>query len=301
MSDKIEGTVILDGLIQGKVPGLPGAEQRLRDWAQFARSAHLAFNLEIAGGTFGFLADQTPIAASDLGHDSAETIKAALIELLKIFPPGERPAIFSTLRGVEYRKGEEVQTLYIVGPDGSVLARGRTVSAQTVAAEGPLSLRERAIHIAVGAILLVCLLMASSLFIDYRGIFTSLRNQLRPIDAAHFPVDASLFEPYFTVESKSASHTGPGLVLGLRRGPDFINPQILPTLRPATTQPDSDASRLVAAAVAAGYLRCEFFDEKNHFMGFVFIRIKPLRDTETMDLEIPFVGDHRPSSVVISY
>src|ERR1700744_6558786 len=100
MSDKVEGTVILDGLVQGKVPALPGTEQKLRDWAQFARSANLVFNLEINGGTFGFLADQTPLAVPDLGHDPADTIKAALGELLKIFPPAERSAVFSTLRSV---------------------------------------------------------------------------------------------------------------------------------------------------------------------------------------------------------
>jgi len=301
MSDKVEGTVILDGLVQGKVPALPGAEQRLRDWVSFAESVKLIFHLEISGGTFGFLADQAPIAVSDLGHDPAETIKSALDELLKVFPPGERTAVFSTLRGVEYRKDEEVHTLYIVAPDGSVLARSRTVSARTTAPPGRISLRARARHIAVGAVLLAALLIASSWFIDYRGMFASLRSQFRPLDAAHFPIDASAFAPYFTIESRSPAQGGQGLILTLRRTPAFLDPPPSPVTQPASTQPDSPPARLAANAIATGYLRCEFFDEKGQFMGYLFIRVKPLRDTEMMQVEVPFTSEHRPSSVTITY
>jgi hypothetical protein len=300
MSEKIEGTVILDGLVQGKVPALPGAEQRLRDWVQFARSAQLHFNLEIAGGTFGFLADQAPIPAVDLGHDPAETIKAAMGELLKVFPPGERGAVFSTLRSVEYGKAEEVQTLYPIAPDGSVLARSRTVSAQTAAPHVPMPPRERAMAIAIGAVLLVLVLMVSSLFVDYRGIFASLRSQLKPLDAARFPVDASAFGNYFTIESKTSAAAGSGLILTLRRTPALLDPKTQPTSRPAT-QPDADASRLAAQAIATGYIRCEFFDETGQFMGYAYLRIKTLRDAETMKAEIPFDTDRRPSSVVLTY
>ncbi len=301
MSEKVEGTIILNGLVQGKVPVLPGSEQRLRDWAEFARSVNLVFNLEIAGGTFGFLADQTPIDVSKLGHDPVETVKAALGELLKIFPTGERAGVFSTLRAVEYRKAEEVQTLYIIAPDGSVLARSRTVSADTTAPAAPLSTRDRALRIAIGSAMLVLLLMASSLFIDYRGMLASLRSQFRPLDAPHFPVDATAFERYFTVEAKAAAHDGQGLVLTLHRAPDFPNPQAVPATRPSTAPSASDASRLAAAAVATGYLRCEYFDEKGQFMGFVMMRIKPLRDAETMKVEIPFDRERRPSSILITY
>jgi|SRR6185437_5272274 len=306
MSEKVQGTVVLDGLVQGKVPALPGAEQRLRDWAEFARSAKLTFNLEIAGGTFGFLADQSPIVASDLGHNPAETIKSALGELLKIFPPGERGAVFSTLRGVEYGKDEEIQTLYVVSPDGSVLARSRTVSAKTTAPAAPLTFRERAMGIGIGALLLLLLFMVSSFFIDYRSTFSSLRSQLRPLDAPHFPVDGSAFEPYFTIESKSSARDGLGLILTLHRKAAFLDAQTMlashpATTQPASTQPDSGASPLAAAAIATGYVRCEFFDEKDRFMGFVTVRVKPLRDADTMDLGIPFDSGRRPSRITITY
>ena len=301
MTEKIEGTVILDGLIQGKVSALPGSEERLRDWEKFVRSAQLIFNLEITGGTFGFLADQTPIAASALGHDPAETIKAALSELLKIFPPRERGAIFSTLRSVEYKRDQEVQTLYIVAPDGSVQARGRTVSAQTAAPLAPLTLRNRAAHVAVGAVCLVVLLMASSLFVDYREMLAALRSQLRPLDAAHFPVDAGTFERYFTVEAKSAASGGEGLILTLRRTPNFLHPQAStgPSFR--STQSDFEDPRLAANAIGTGYIRCEYFDEKGKFIGFIAVRIKALRDEQSIDLQIPFESDRRPSSILLTY
>jgi hypothetical protein len=305
MSEKVEGTVILDGLVQGKVPALPGAEQRLRDWVEFTRSANLVFNLEVVGGTFGFLADQTPVPATNLGHDSAETIKAAMGELLKVFPPGERGAIFSTLRSVEYRKAEEVQTLYPIAPDGTVLARSRTVSAQTSAPPVPLRPRERVLAIAIGALLLVAVLMVSSLFINYRALFVSLRSQLKPLDAAHFPVDASAFQDYFTIDDKSAARDGQGLILTLHRTPALVDPASQPAVatpasRP-TTQPQTLADQLAAQAVDIGYIRCEFFDENGQFLGCAYLRIKSLRDAETMKAEIPFDTDHRPSSVVLTY
>ncbi|HEX4125172.1 MAG TPA: hypothetical protein VHY37_10640 [Tepidisphaeraceae bacterium] len=293
MSEKVEGTVILDGLVQGKIPALPGTEQRLRDWVQFARSAKLAFNLEIAGGTFGFLADQTPVSVADLGHDPAETIKAAMGELLKVFPPAERAGVFSTLRSVEYRRAEEVQTLYPIAPDGTVIARSRTVSAQTAAPPTPMRPRERALAIAVGAVLLLAVIMVSSLFINYRTLFTSLKSQLRPLDAAHFPVDASVYQHYFTIDAKEPAPDGQGLILTLRR-------VSRPVTRPST-QPLSDEFRLASQAMDIGYIRCEFFDENNQFMGYAMIRIKPLRDAEAMKVEIPFDLDRRPSSVVLTY
>jgi hypothetical protein len=300
MSEKVEGTVILDGLVQGKVPALPGAEQRLRDWVVFARSVKLVFNLEVSGGTFGFLADQTPIPATDLGHDAAETIKAAMGEMLKVFPPGERGSVFSTLRSVEYRQAEEVQTLYPIAPDGSVLARSRTVSAQTASPRAPMRPRERALTIAIGAVLLILVLMISSIFVDYRGIYASLRSQLKPLDATHFPVDASAFANYFTIEAKSPASAGSGLILTLRRTPALLDPTSQPTSRPAT-QPAGDESRLAAMAIATGYIRCEFFDENGQFMGYASLRIKSLRDAETMKAEIPFDTDRRPSSMVLTY
>jgi len=65
--------------------------------------------------------------------------------------------------------------------------------------------------------------------------------------------------------------------------------------------PASAPSRLAADAIAAGYVRCEFFDEKGEFMDYIFVRIKRLRDADTMKLGIPFVSDRRPSSVSITY
>jgi hypothetical protein len=194
-----------------------------------------------------------------------------------------------------------VQTLYIVAPDGTVQARGRAVSAQTAAPQRPMSVRERALSIGIGAVLLLALFMASSLFIDYHGMFVSLRSQLRPLDAAHFPVDAASFERYFTVEAKSSAGDGQGLVLTVQRTPLFLYPDLSIGPPAPSTQSDGQEARLAAAAIATGYIRCEYFDEKGKFMGFVLVRIKGLRDAQTIDLQIPFETDHRPSGVTLTY
>src|SRR6185295_4506229 len=87
---KIEGTLIIDGLIEGKIPALPGAEDKLRAWVNFARSAGLEFNLNIDGNSFSLLADNSPRPAAKFAPEPSEIISSALSEMLKTIPPADR-------------------------------------------------------------------------------------------------------------------------------------------------------------------------------------------------------------------
>ena len=120
MKEKIEGTVILDGLIEGRVPSDPDAERHLREWIDLARSMKLRFNLETDAGSFSLLADNSAVRAADLERGPAATVSELLTQLLTIFSPDEKPRVYSTLNSVEYGKGMETQTLYSIAPDGTV-------------------------------------------------------------------------------------------------------------------------------------------------------------------------------------
>ena len=103
MSDKVEGTVVLDGLLEGKLPPTPDAADRLREWIRDVRSLGVRFSLDIEGGAFSILPENRPISVSAFGEAPADAIVNALNQLLKVFPVGQRGQLFSTLRSVEYR------------------------------------------------------------------------------------------------------------------------------------------------------------------------------------------------------
>jgi len=84
---KTEGTLIIDGLIEGRIPALPAAEDKLRAWVNFARSAGLEFTLNLDGGNFSLLADNSPLPAKQFAPEPSEIISRALSEMLKTIPP----------------------------------------------------------------------------------------------------------------------------------------------------------------------------------------------------------------------
>ncbi|KKL19207.1 hypothetical protein LCGC14_2467780, partial [marine sediment metagenome] len=115
-----EGTLILDGLIEGRLPERAEPERLLREWVRSAGSAGLHFSLTFDGPNFSLLAEKTPIPVEDLAPNPPDRISAALEELLKAFDPKQRTGLFSTLRSTEYRKGEAVQVVYGIGAGGTV-------------------------------------------------------------------------------------------------------------------------------------------------------------------------------------
>jgi len=143
MSEKVEGTVVLDGLIEGKLPDEPGAEEVLRQWLDFAASLKLKFNLEMDGNSFSILADDKPIPAEDLGPRPEERIADALGQLVKAVAAQQGRRVFSTLRSTEYLPGCEVQTIYGLGPDGTVQRSERTLQAETTPPPRRLTRREK--------------------------------------------------------------------------------------------------------------------------------------------------------------
>ncbi|MBM4042214.1 MAG: hypothetical protein FJ290_27265 [Planctomycetes bacterium] len=300
MSEKVEGTVILDGLLEGRVPDASDAAAALRQWVSFAESLGLRFSLELEGSALSLLADDRPFTADALGGAPSAVIADALRQLLKLFPAPDRAHLFSTLRSIEYRKGLEVRTLYAIAPSGELDVRQEAAEARTTPAPQPLTRREKLRQIAMGILVAAAILGISAIFVDYRALFSSIADAARPLDPEKIEVDTQAFKDYFTVEGKRVARGGRALILTLKRTPAF-------PLKDADCQALADKAgnalpaRLSLDAIARGYVRCEYFNKSGEFMGFTLERIRGLRDQESIELPLPVAGRRDLQRIVITY
>jgi hypothetical protein len=300
VSEKVEGTFLLDGLLEGRLPDIPDAEACLRKWIDFAAGRQLHFGLEIEGGTFNILADKRPIRADDLGPEPAEALAEALRDFMRVFPPGQPTGVFSTLRSVEYRPGLEVQTLYVIAPTGDVQTRQRAVDARTTQPPEPLTRGAKA-KIAVAGVLIAALVfLISAVFVDYRALWHRIVESSTPFDPDKLVVEMDGFQPYFAVEKKALGRNGKAAVLTLKRAEAFPKSDA-DCERLLAASGGSLSKRLTAEALARGYVRCELFGKDAEFLGFCVQRVARLREKETTELVIPLPREQRLVRVVITY
>lgn len=297
---KIEGTLILDGLIEGKVPALPAAEDKLRAWVNFARAAGLEFDLRLDGGAFSMLADNLPRSAKKLAPAPSEIIAAAVNELLKTIPPADRGRLTSTLRSIEYRPHQEVQTIYQITPDGTVAPHQRIVDAHTQAPPPPLTVRERLRMGLFGLAAAIAVVAISAAFVDYRKLWREIRDEVTAPSADAIQLDNSTFADYFGIEKAQLSPDSKSLRLLLRRTPRF--PLTEADFASAGTQPTTQPvlRRLTLDSLARGYIRVEYFDQKGAFVSFTPVRVHALRQNETTEVSLPFSAESRPARIVLT-
>lgn len=300
MSEKIEGTIFLDGLLEGRLPKTPGAEERLREWQSFARSHKLGFNLQLEGGTFSLLAESTAVPVEDFGPVPSETVREALEQFLRIFPSEARRTVTSTVRSVEYRKGAEAQTLYLVGPEGTIQVRERTLSTTTREAAKKLTGREKIYVVSIAVLVALLALLLSSFFVNYRVMIRALVEGITPVDAAELTIETPHLGKYFIVEKKTLSSDRRELLITLKRTETY--PLDEAALQKRYEEAGSSVpSRLALEALARGYVRCELFDREGKFLGFSTQRIAGLHQSETVELRIPLPAQGRPTRLVITY
>jgi hypothetical protein len=297
---KLEGTLRLDGLIEGRLPKDPGGEAALREWVAFASSLYLRFGLEIDGNSFGLLADNAPVHVADLGRPPADLIADALRQLLKVFRPEERSDVFSTLRGIEYRPGLEVQLLFLVAPDGTVSVREEATPAATVAPREPLTRREKIRLAAIGLGVALALFGLSALFVDYGALWSNIVTAVRPFDTDAVQVDATTFKKYITVTKKEPARGNRAMLVTLQRRVAFPR-----TDEDIQKRLDSNGialtERLALEALARGYVRCEYFDKDGKFVAHTDHRVRGLRNEATVTLRIPISRSRPPARLRITF
>ncbi|MBS3733697.1 MAG: hypothetical protein KGY99_02105 [Phycisphaerae bacterium] len=300
MARQTEGTLVLDGLIEGSCEDLGDKEARLRQWTASAQMRGVTFHLETDGNTFSVLADATPIGTDGFSEAPDRAIADLIDELLAIFAADQRGGIFSTLRSREFRSGEEIQTLYAIGPDGATHTQQRVVDADTAPAEKPLTRTQKLRRIALAAGIAAVVLAVLALFLPVGDWLRSARDRLMPYDVAALTVEAETFEPYFAVVERKTARGGRDLVLVVERGERFP-PSDAAAAELLAREDASPPERLAAEAICRGYVRCERFDKDGTFMGHTMERIAGLRDEETIEIHLPIDPEHQLARVRITY
>ena len=298
MQEKIEGTITLDGLVEGRFTGDDEVEERLRQWVSFVGELGLRFNLDVSGNAFSLLPDNRPVPTAKLGPDPDQALRQALEQLIAALPAEDRPRVFSTLRSAEVRKGQEVQSLYAAAPDGSVQVESRSVEVKTIAPPQPVSTKQRVKLGLIGLLLAAVMIGIAFLFPPVREKFAEFIGAIGPVTASDLTVDAAAYEPYFTVTVKEATRAY--VVLVLKRTADY--PKDAAGLDAAHAAADTLAKKLAVEALARGYVRIELFNDEGKWYHGGEVRIVPLKDAETMELRIGLPeSKHRLKRIELRY
>jgi len=302
MSENIEGTISLDGLLEGRFAGESFTADDLRRWASRAADRHLHFSVEVEGNSFSVLGERHRVKAGDVGDDPARTVAEALDALLDRMPPPTRTGAMSTLRSVEYRKGEEVQTLYVI-VGGKVDVRQRTVEAKTTAPVGPLTRKEKVRMALMGLGVALLVFLASSIFVDYRAIYTNIVEAVVPVSADELVVEPGPFGDSFSVTKKevvSVSGGGQAIVLTLKRSEAF--PVTAEQAQKLYDDANDLPTRLATESLFRGYVRCEYFDKEGKFLTVAPARVIELHKVETLEIALPLPAKGpRVAKVVFTY
>lgn len=288
MNNQLEGTLVMDGLLEGRLPELPDTREKIEQWCSFSRETGVPFRVRFDGERFSVMPETEPVEVDDLGGDVEETIRQLLDQLAKIFPDGERTSLFSTVRSREYRPGQEVQTLYFMNAEGHIDCRGRTVDAETVARRQPMTRRE-IVRLAVGVLVTALVLFGlSALVVDYGELWRRAKMRVTPLDTTKVELNQETFAEFLAIDKIERSGTTE-LTLTLKRTDAFPRTDL--QLHQLLEDPSSSwQRRMVVQSIAKGYLLLEVFDREDTFRGSLRIRIADLREKETVTTKVPWQG-----------
>jgi len=278
------GTFFTDGMVQGKLPPLPDFKSDLEDWARLAKSQELEFKLEIEGGNFSLLADNRIRPVQNVPGGLDDGLPTLLAKLLDLFPKSARGALFSTIRSVEYRKGEEAQTVYAIVAGGDLDVRQRIVKSDSAAEPESLMTPKR---LALAAIAVAATLLILQLILPggLGGLFTRAKQNALPAKPDEIKIDASAYLGYFTarpVKVDTARNGVQFLTLSISRGTNFP-----PTLSLDSAPPATWGEALALQNLIKGYVRCEVYDASGLFLYDAEVRVKGLHIAEEISAFIP--------------
>jgi hypothetical protein len=265
LGEKIEGTMVLEGLIQGRIPPMGDLADKLREWVTFVGKLGPRFNLEIRANQFSLLPDDKPFSAAGLGAGAEHGLTQALEQLAGLYGPGpERAQLFSTLRSSEYRKGLEVQTIYEIAA-GKVRIQTRSVEAETTAPPEPISNRQKLKMGLVGFGMALALLGVAMLFPGVREMATQVFETAAPFNAQELQTPVGPYDRWLEVSIDEAKSNGRGVTLKLKRKPEF--PLTEKAFDEAyLTVEKSVSKRLALENLARGKVRFVYIDADGKFV-----------------------------------
>lgn len=281
--DKVEGSIVFDGLIQGKLADEIVGEQ-LQEWTKFVAGLGPRFNLELRGGAFSLLPDTKPVSVRALGDDPTESIRQVIDQLAGLFSGYERTQLFSTLRTSEYRPSREVQSVYTIA-GGQVGVQTRTIEAETTPPPQPLSPKERLKVAGVGLAMAVLVIGVAMLFPGVRAMFGQLVETVKPFDSKELTVDLDAYAPWIEATTDEEKSKRTAVVL---------------KLKPTAVFPHDDASyaageraaganmrqRFALENLARGHARIALYDETGKYLHSGEVRVADLWTGKTLDVVV---------------
>jgi hypothetical protein len=275
LGEKLEGTMVLEGLIQGRIPPMGDLADKLREWVTFVGKLGPRFNLEIRANQFSLLPDDKPFSAAGLGAGAEHGLTQALEQLAGLYGPGpERSQLFSTLRSSEFRKKLEVQTVYSI-TDAKVRIQTRSVEAETTAPPDPITAGQKLKMGLFGLGTALVLLGAAMLIPGVRSMVWQVFETARPFDAKEVKIETGHYDPWLEMKIDEAKSNRKAVLLVVKRKPEF----------PLTDESWDKAfagveksfrARLALENLARGRIRIECFDADG----------KPLFDREVRIAEL---------------
>jgi hypothetical protein len=287
LGEKLEGTMVLEGLLQGRVPPMGDVAERLREWVTFVGKLGPRFNLEIRGPQFSMLPDDRPFPSAGLGVGPEHGLTQALEQLAGLFGPGpERSQLFSTLRSSEYRKGLEVQTVYSIA-DGKVRAQTRSVEAETTAPPDPITTRQKVKMGLVGVGMAVLLLGAAMLFPGVRAMVFQVFETSRPFDAAELTIETGPYAEWLTISVDPEKSHRRGATLVVKRTKTY--PLTEADLDAAAAAVEKSIRRRMALEnLVRRQVRIECFDRDGKLVAERIVSVADLANAETESIFVPF-------------
>ncbi len=293
------GSLKLDGLIEGPIPPFPDGGSALQDWVRGTREQGLTFHLSIDGPAFSLLPDSSPLRSTTDG-ELQEKIAASLRTLLAIYPGELHGRIFSTLRSSHLLSDTEVQSIYAISSRG-LDVQERRVPRTTSIDPTPTGIDSRKLILfGGGALVLLIGLVALAYWLGFGRLWSALRDQQLPVDAERIALDTSPVDKYLHVERKDRVST---LELTITRKKAF--PVDLAAVD-ATEKAARDAGDLrgllaLEKLVVDGSLRFEFLDADGNHLVSREIGIRELLDQESTTKFVSLRGIPKLAKVRLSF
>jgi hypothetical protein len=287
MSEAIEGTFVLEGLVEGRLPEGGNIDESLRVWVKKANQEGILFDLDLSGFYLSLLPLNNGSQSASLNAMPHEVIVQLLEELLELFPIEYAPQLFSTLNSREFLPSQERQSLYAIKPDGTIDVQQRTIDVQTSLPPRPLHKRIRPRVIVLGLLVATAIIGVASVFIDFRELLNGMKHRVNPVSVKQVKINAGEFERFLEVSNPIPvldTH-GYHLPMTLTRK-DYYPVDDESVAQAMEWAGDNLKRRLHVEALVRGRLRLEFFNGKNDFIHSAELRTAGLEQNEKAEVII---------------
>ncbi len=271
----IEGTFILEGLVQGPVPDARDGTELLGRFAADVIRNHLPLTLEVTGGQFSLLADGQPHPCSDFNPKPIPgCIQQALEQLLTLLPPQDRLLVISTLRSREFQPGTVQQTLYSIVAPGQVQVQTRESPADVILRSNlRTQLMKR--RLMIGGLTVLALGIVAKV-VDFKPWLHRVGTSLKLQPPTVIPEDTAAMAEGIT----ATAIIGEMLEITLTRGPQWEA-----LLQTPPTEPDW-TKHLAATALHRGYALVILLDASGKTIRSQTLDLEPLRSAQTCIVSI---------------